>query len=66
MAYIQSISINMLFFDLIYTYSYATYLSHLSLHGVNNINVFIHKLFGYSNNLVMAKDSKSQNDVKKL
>ena len=31
--------------------------SHLSLHGVSNINVFIHDLFGHSNNLVMAQNS---------
>ena len=36
------------------------------LHGVSNINVFINKLFGYSNNLVMTKNSKSKTDVKKL
>ena len=49
-----------------YIYQYETYLSHLSLHGVSNINKFIYKLFGHSNNLVMAQNPKSENDVRSL
>ena len=49
-----------------YIYLYETYLSHLSLHFVSSIIVFIHELFGQSNSLVMAQNSKSHNDVRRL
>ena len=43
-----------------------TYLSRLSLNFVRSIIVFIHELFGHSNSLVMAQNSKSHNDVGRL
>ena len=49
-----------------YIYYYEIYLSHLSLHGVSNINEFIYKLMGALKQLVMAQNSKSENDVRSL
>ena len=43
-----------------------TYFSRLSLNFVSSIIVFIQELFGHSNSLVMAQNSKSHNDVRRL
>ena len=42
------------------------YFSRLSLNFVRSIIVFIHELFGQSNSLVMAQNSKCHNDVRRL
>ena len=49
-----------------YLYLCETYFSRLSLNFVSSIIVFIHELFGHSNSLVMAQNSKSHNDVRRL
>ena len=49
-----------------YLYLCETYFSRLSLNFVRSIIVFIHELFGHSNSLVMAQNSKSHNDVRRL
>ena len=49
-----------------YLYLCETYFSHLSLNFVSSIIVFIHELFGHSNSLLMAHNSKSHNDVRCL
>ena len=49
-----------------YLYWCETYFSRLSLNFVSSIIVFIHELFGHSNSLVMAQNSKSHNDVRHL
>ena len=49
-----------------YLYLCETYFSRLSLSFVSRIIVFIHELFGHSNSLVMAQNSKSHNDVRRL
>ena len=49
-----------------YLYLCETYFSRLSLNFVSSNIVFIHELFGHSNSLVMAQNSKSHNDVRRL
>ena len=49
-----------------YLYWCETYFSRLSLNFVSSIIAFIHELFGHSNSLVMAHNSKSHNDVRRL
>ena len=49
-----------------YLYLCETYFSRLSLSFVSSIIVFIHELFGHSNGSVMAQNSKSHNDVRRL
>ena len=49
-----------------YLYLCETYFSRLSLNFVSSIIVFIHELFGHSNSLLMAHNSKSHNDVRCL
>ena len=63
---IYSINFDECFVLSFYIYKYDTYFSHLSLHCVSNINEFIYKLLGHSNNLVMAQNPKSENDVRSL
>ena len=47
-----------------YLYLCETYFSRLSLNFVSSIIVFIHELFGHSNSLLVAHNSKSHNDVR--
>ena len=49
-----------------YLYLCETFFSRLPLNFVSSNIVFIHELFGHSNSLVMAQNSKSHNDVRRL